>query len=511
MIISNNRITFYLKCLLLILIIYTIIEKLMVYAKFGALYTDEDQCILWLAADELIHGHFREPCFFGQAYNSCLEGWLSIPFLISGLDYYQAIPLTTLLMSVIPFFLLLIYYFKKKEIFTTIAILFILLIFSLDYKLISVLPRGFITGVFCFGIGYYFLLKDKKYAILLFSFFASFGFAFNEMSVFLILPIFLIYIKDNYKSKKFYFQGILGLLPALIYKSYAYYFYNISNQNYNYFIKPKFNWSLYYLKNAFSHLDDWFFNDFFIVAIFFLILFTILFYKKQHYLLFVFFLTFLGVIAIVGLERAQEGVISIMFSKSRLFIFIPFLFAILFSRTIPLLNLNLKQQFYTSSILMVILIVNCTLQQISFDDKIKKEINDPKKIVTFLSISDVYSISYKYIAICHATKNNLVLYDCAKKIDNLLYLTIPLLSKNEIKTVLPYYDRRLWIYNDILKSRPNKVLVSGNFEDRYSRETLKYYKRKIIEKEDYWLVEYNLTKDIENTCLEDFILPLRKH
>lgn len=160
---------------------------------------------------------------------------------------------------------------------------------------------------------------------------------------------------------------------------------------------------------------------------------------------------------------------------------------------------------------MVILIVNCTLQQISFDDKIKKEINDPKKIVTFLSISDVYSISYKYIAICHATKNNLVLYDCAKKIDNLLYLTIPLLSKNEIKTVLPYYDRRLWIYNDILKSRPNKVLVSGNFEDRYSRETLKYYKRKIIEKEDYWLVEYNLTKDIENTCLEDFILPLRKH
>lgn len=231
MIISNNRITFYLKCLLLILIIYTIIEKLMVYAKFGALYTDEDQCILWLAADELIHGHFREPCFFGQAYNSCLEGWLSIPFLISGLDYYQAIPLTTLLMSVIPFLLLLIYYFKKKEIFTTIAILFILLIFSLDYKLISVLPRGFITGVFCFGIGYYFLLKDKKYAILLFSFFASFGFAFNEMSVFLILPIFLIYIKDNYKSKKFYFQGILGLLPALIYKSYAYYFYNISNPN----------------------------------------------------------------------------------------------------------------------------------------------------------------------------------------------------------------------------------------------------------------------------------------
>ena len=156
-----------LKAIVLIIVVYAIIEKMLLFSKFSASYTDEDQCVMWLAADELLHGHFREPCFFGQDYSSCIEGWLAIPFLIMQLDYNQAIPLTTLLMSVIPFILLTWYFFKKENYLMAIVALFFLLMFSLNYKLISLMPRGFVTGLFFVGVGYFCLLKAGRFRFFL--------------------------------------------------------------------------------------------------------------------------------------------------------------------------------------------------------------------------------------------------------------------------------------------------------------------------------------------------------
>jgi hypothetical protein len=501
----------YLKTLVFILIVYATIEKLILYAKFGAVYTDEDQCVLWLAADELMHGHFREPCFFGQAYNSCLEGWLSVPFLYLGLDFNQAIPLTTLLMSSVPFLLITYYFYREKKYLISIVILFCFLAFSMDYKLISILPRGFITGVFCFGLGYYFLLKKSKYSFLGFAFFAGFGFAFNEMSFFLTLPVLLTYAKENYKSKLFYLQGLLGLLPSLVYKLYAYYFYNIAHPEYNYFVKPKFEWDFLNLKNSISHIDDWWFNDFTMIFICLLSLLFILLYKKEYFKIIVTLTTFALVLFTLGLTRTQEGTDSIMFSKSRLFVFLPLLLAVLYSITLPVISFNFKKQLAIATALFLLLINICFNQQRSLNHKIDKEVANSNKIVSFLSVKDVYLLSYKYIYICQSTKNNLIIYDCTRKEDGILANTIPILSKNKIKTCVPAYDRRFWTFSPILSSQPEKILVSGNFEDRYDRESLKSYVRKIIVKDGDWLVEYHLKKDINKTLEEDFQLPIRIH
>lgn len=501
----------YLITLIFILVAYSIIEKLILYAKFGAVYTDEDQCVLWLAADELMHGHFREPCFFGQAYNSCLEGWLSIPFLFLGLDFNQAIPLTTILMSSIPFLLLSYHFYKEKKYLISIVILFCFLVFSLDYKLISILPRGFITGLFCFGIGYYILLKKSKYSFLGFAFFAGFGFAFNEMSFFLTLPVLLIHLKENYKSKTFFLQSLLGSLPSLIYKLYAYYFYNIKHPEYNYFVKPKFEWDLQNLKNSISHLDDWWFNDFTILFICLLSLLFILIYKKEYFKIIVTLTTFALIVFTLGLARTQEGTDSIMFSKSRLFVFLPLLLAVLYSITLPIISFNLKKQLAIATALFLLLIHICFNQQATLSNKIEKEIANPNKIVSFLSVKDVYLLSYKYIYICQSTKNNLIIYDCTRKEDIILAITIPIISKNKIKTCMPAYDRRFWTFSPILSSQPEKILVSGNFEGRYNRESLKSYKRQVIIKDGDWLVEYYLKKNINKTLEEDFQLPIRIH
>jgi len=491
------------------LIVYAFAEKIILFTEFSIKYTDEDQCIQWLAADELMHGHFREPCFFGQDYNSCLEGWLSIPFLVMGLQFSEAIPLTTLLMSCLPFLLLIIFFLKKKEYALTVVILFFFLYFSLNYKLISILPRGFITGVFCFGIGYAFLLRNTKYRFFWFSFFAFFGIVFNETTFFLMFPVFCIYWKQNYRLKQFYLQGFLGSTIPLVYKIYAYVFYNVTHPKYKYFTKPKFQWDFKNLSSAVSHLDEWLFNDFTLIFISFIVLVCLFIFKKQYFNLCIVVVTFVLITMMFGLVRTLEGTESIMFNKSRLFVFFPFLLAVLFSIIIPAFKLNLKAQSFISLALFILVSIRCFGQQNRLEHKITEEVLRNDKIVSFLPVKDVFKLSYKYIYICKATHNTIILYDAMKQENFILYITIPLLSGNKIKTFSPTFDRRLWVFSSLINTQPEKVLISGNFKDRYNNKRLNSYKRRIIfANDENWLVEYKLNKTIGNTC-KDFTLRLR--
>ncbi|MES2131056.1 MAG: hypothetical protein V4506_01835 [Bacteroidota bacterium] len=500
-----------LKALVLIIVVYAIIEKILLYSKFSVNYTDEDQCILWLAADELLHGHFREPCFFGQDYSSCLEGWFSVPFLIAGLDYNQAIPLTTLLMSVFPFALIGWHFFKKENYLMTVITLFFLLMFSLNYKLISILPRGFITGVFFVGIAYYMLLREGKFRFFWFSFFALFGFFLNEMSVFLSFPILLIYFKDNYRSKPFYLQCIVGGLPALTYKLYAYGFYNIWHRQYKTFSKSNFIWEFNDLKEAFAHLDNWLFNDFTLIFISILFLCILLAFKKHYFKVWVIFIIVVLMGFSFGLHRMQEGAETIFFNKSRLFVFIPFLLVILSSFVFSSLSLSMNKQLLFSGIAFVFITVTFFRQQSELDKKIEDEINIPEKVVSVMSVENLYRLSYKYIYICRATHNHVLVFDILRKDVFTLYTVIPLLSDNDIKTFLPAFDRRLWAFNELVNSQPEKVVVFENYPERYNKAPLNTYKRRILDSSGDWLVEYYLKKPLGRTCKEDFKTRLRIH
>lgn len=498
-----------LKAILLIIVVYAVVEKIYLYSHFSTRYTDEDQCILWLAADELMHGHFREPCFFGQDYSSSIEGWMSVPFLMAGLDYNQAIPLITLLMSVTPFVLLGWHFFKKENYLMTLVSLFFLLMFSLNYKLISILPRGFITGVFFAGIAYYILLKEGKFRFFWFSFFALFGFFLNEMSVFVSLPILLIYLKGNYRSKQFYLQCLAGGLPALIYKLYAYGFYNIWHREYKTFSKSNFVWEFTDLKEAFAHLDDWLFNDFTLIFISMLVLCIVLALKKQYYKVGVVFITFVLIGFTFGLHRMQEGEETIFFNKSRLFVFMPFLMAVLFSFALSKMEFSFRKQLLFSSVLFTLLTITCIKQLAQLDKKIENEVNRPEKVVSVMSVENLYRLSYKYIYICRVTHNQVLVFDLLKKDVFTLYTVIPLLSGNNIKTFLPTYDRRLWAFNELVNTQPEKVLVFENEPTRHNKAPFNTYRRRIIDSSGDWLVEYYLKKPLGRTWKEDFRTRLR--
>ncbi|MES2516118.1 MAG: hypothetical protein V4580_18330 [Bacteroidota bacterium] len=496
--------------LIFILVVFTIVEKIVFFYKFSTVYTDGDQCILWLAADELMKGHIHEPGFIGQAYNSSLEGWLAVPFAACGLPLYAALPLTTMIMSVLPFLLLGFHFYSQKNYLVVVAIFLCALGFSLDYKLISILPRGFITGVFCFGIGYFLLLRLSKYRFFWFALFAFFGMVFNEMSFFLVFPVLFLEWLKNLKNSRFYYQTIIALLVAASYKVYIYLFYNVFHTEYNLYIKILFVWKLSNLTDAINHLDTWFFNGFTLFFICTLFVLTFLIIKKHYKEFAVIVITLLLLLLSFGLDKVNDGIESIMYNKGRMYVFIPFLIAVFFSMCTPLLYVKEKWQMYISSIVFVFISANVFMQQSVLDDKIKTEAQIPDKIVSFMRVSDVLNVSKQYIDICKETDNTIIVYDWYSKNDFILYVTIPILSNNSVRTFFPECDRRTWVYIPFLTDTPKKILVSGNCGNKYTREGLKNYKRRVVKEDSkICLVEYYLNRPLKETMSEDFKLSLR--
>ncbi len=66
-------------------------------------FTDEDQTCMWYAAHDLLHGRIAEPAFYGQDYNSCMEGFLAAPFVALHVPYNVACPLVSVLLGLLPF------------------------------------------------------------------------------------------------------------------------------------------------------------------------------------------------------------------------------------------------------------------------------------------------------------------------------------------------------------------------------------------------------------------------
>lgn len=496
---------------LMLMLIFLLIEKIYIYTQFSVKYTDEDQCVLWLAADELMHGHFREPCFFGQDYNSSLEGWLSIPFFWMGMNFNEAIPLTTLIMSLLPFLWISRIYFKAKEYLVSILLLFCLLMFSLEYQLVSVLPRGFITGLFCFGIAYALLLKKVKYHFFWFSFFSAFGFLLHETTAFLIFPIACHLLMDNFKNKKFYLQSFAGLILPAVYKVYIYLFYYVMHPEYVYFRKEKLNWTLKNFTGAFAHLDWWLFGDFSLFALTFAALLFLFLFKKKYIHAFILLSGYFLVFMMFGLTRMQEGVESVLFSKSRLMIFVPLMIAVYFAQAVPLWNFSLKKQAQIALTLLVIVSFHWFSQMSKVKDKIQAEVKKEPKIVAFLPVTTVYETSYKYIQLCKKSGNDFLLFDGASQVDAIYNLSIPLLSGNTITTFAPFFDRRTWVYKDVLKRTPEKIVVLRNWAERYDRPPLQKLKRRLISGGEDCMVEYYLQRNIEFSVWFDFQIPLRIH
>ncbi len=77
-----------------------------IFAIFGRRFTDDDQTVFWFAAREFLHLHVREPCFYGQAYNTLIASVPAAVLIGLGMPEWVAVPMIALTAGLIPWLLL---------------------------------------------------------------------------------------------------------------------------------------------------------------------------------------------------------------------------------------------------------------------------------------------------------------------------------------------------------------------------------------------------------------------
>lgn len=188
-----------------------ILWRLYVYLSYNVHYTDDDQALMWYGTVHFAHGHFPEPCFFGQNYGSMLESLLAVPLYYLKCPLNYALPLITLLLSLVPFAFCSGFLWKRGR--RLAAMLVLCPVFWLGWQndVLCTIPRALISG-FPFAVIGMVLLCDPRsgrISCLLGAFLNAMAFSMNQTAAAMLgisaLSLLL------YKEKKKFLPALIGM------------------------------------------------------------------------------------------------------------------------------------------------------------------------------------------------------------------------------------------------------------------------------------------------------------
>ncbi len=236
-------------------------------------YTDEDQAIMWYAAHELLNGRIHEPCFYGQDYNSVMEGWLAAPLIAAHIPFNVAVPLVTVFLGLFPFLLMALVAWRRGQTLIAATALILPVLLPVRYGIIAGMPRGFITGLAISIIPAVLLLPPpprpwrangegempildprRKPRWLRRSwpatryFFAAvlalLAIQINPNCLVLLVPAAIYVFFTTWREWEFWVFGLAGVIVTAPYLLYVYQFYYIYHPDYVVYLRDKvFTWS----------------------------------------------------------------------------------------------------------------------------------------------------------------------------------------------------------------------------------------------------------------------------
>lgn len=444
-----------------------IVNKLLVFFLFSTQYIDQDQTTMWLALVEMANGNFHEPCFWGQSYNTMLESFLAVPLYHIGIKPVYSVTFVTLVMASFPFLYGSRLIFKHKDQRLGIILLFLPLITTVDYDLITGMPRGWVTGQFIASFGFWsFVHPERKIGWLLFGFSAALGIWLNPNSVFISFIIGYYLFFENKAKFQFYFLIFLGTILPVFWVIFSRLFY-INNPEYTMHPPPSLGFSFPLIIDTLPRLDVYFgFVAPFIRLLGWISLIlipvgsAILFRnnRRRDSLLLIFL--FMGILASLSMEKTADAFGTIFFSGSRFFIGYPFILAfVLFS----LVKIN-KIQFNMNVVLLLVFSMSIAKSSKLFYRYGSIELVGKKHWVSVDHISaienscrEIKNISDEYYISLIVFRNDpeqLLSYGCPCLIDD-----FPL-------TVFTWYERRTWVLQELdTVIHSNILLVNPSIEN----------------------------------------------
>lgn len=473
-------------------ILVILANRLILFLHLNLDFIDSDQATMWLGARHFSEGLFYEPRFYGQNYNTLLEGLIAAPFVKLGVPVYYAVPVVTHLLSLIPFLFAASYLFRLNKKIQALLVLIIFMCLPTGYDILNSIPRGFVTGIF-FTTPFILSVQNpaKPRYLLLNTFCAGLAYLVNPNSLLLSLPVFSYLFLHNYKNKPAYYSVAAGFAMALPFAYLLNHFYTVHPEYIQHPMENKF--SFYYFTDALDNLDQRFANITFFedeksVYLLLALFVCALLFFTQNKKAFYSYLVFLAFLLITFFSsKVADGSDWVYFSFSRMYLAIPLLLS-LFLSTLTFRNEKIMYAFIPLAILFT--------GQKFFNLQKNIDYQTDAKRWAFMhlgSLKNTLEIARHYKQVCVDNKvNDLVIMGdvfCKEE----LGFGAPAMDKGFPTTLLSSGERRTWRIEEEKKNKVSRfVLLCADYDlDKKGYDSLYHFAIKRLDYYGCFLIENN--------------------
>jgi hypothetical protein len=439
-------------------------DKVYMLTHYGFKFTDDDQTVIWLAAKDMLHGHFYQPCFYGQSYNPLVESLLSIPLLVFQIPIYMALPIVSAFLGMIPF---LLFAFLLKRKFPVAAIFSLALPMALPwfYSGLLIVPRGFVTGMAIASVPCAILLfgKQKNIPYFIAGLLSMLALATNPNCTMFLAPVLLFAWLTHFKNKNFYIFFLAGFILATAFPLYIDHFYK-THDKYNVHVMHSVLPDFTFMIEGITH-SDWYLQEISFIrphAILYTIILQLaagifLFVKKRKTAAVSVLFSMIVMLASFSIPKVHDGGDRINFPLCRMFLGLPFSFVIFAYWIEEAIN---KDKFYPllQKILPTLFLILVIFFVIRRDQTFKKKYPDE----VFNSLTVVIKLVDNVCETCDTLKNmaaryhtGLIVFDGLTKMYN---YGCPALSY-PFETLYPGQERRRWRMNAEEKMRRERFIL----------------------------------------------------
>lgn len=320
----------------LALILLSILDRIDLLVRFAFTHIGIDDALMQQIALDYSHGIFREPYMYGQNYNPMLEALLAVPMLWAGISPQFALPIVTSFLALIPFWTFAWWCLRQGHVIGAIAFSAMPILLPVEWGMLTSMPRGFVHGIGLLALlPIIHFIKTIWVRSSLTALVASAVVVCNPNALLVIVPMFSWLILKQWRSEGFWLGNLLGVLPSAGFVLWAKAFHTNAKIAPLHFmdgdsVQYSFNrtWSgLQDLDRHWQHLVPFIQAAGLLMISLLLIAAVVAFkrnYREQGWAIVA---VMLFIPFALGILKVHEGMTTIFFSLSRMFLGIPILVA----------------------------------------------------------------------------------------------------------------------------------------------------------------------------------------